>query len=223
MESVILEGHAGAKVEIDLCRTCHAFWFDARESLHLAPSSTLRLFALIGETSAARTALSAVLRCPRCQARLVPTNDFQRNTSFQYSRCDRGHGRFITFFNFLREKDFIRPLSQKQIHELRQNVQFVNCSNCGGPVDLAKGTSCAHCGTPLSILDAKQAETVVAQLKHASEPRPIDPALPLELARAKRDVEATFAASGADWWKDAASSGLVEAGFGALMVWLRKG
>ena len=126
-------------------------------------------------------------------------------------------------FDFLREKDFIRPLSPHQLAELRQNVQFVNRSNCGGSVDLAKGSFCAHCGTPLSMLDSKQAEAVVAQLKRASEPRPIDPSLPLELARARRDVEASFAASGEDWWKDAASSGLVEAGFGALMAWLRKG
>jgi hypothetical protein len=99
--------------------------------------------------------------------------------SFQYLRCAHGHGRFITFFNFLREKNFIRPLTRQQIEEIRKTVQFVNCSNCGAPVDLAKGTSCAHCGTPLSMLDSKQAEAVVDQLKRASEPRAIDPALPL--------------------------------------------
>jgi hypothetical protein len=223
MDALSLAGHAGGEISIDVCRGCHAFWFDARESLHLAPASTLQLFTLIGETTGARTAIGTVLRCPRCRSRLLPTNDFQRNTSFQYMRCDRSHGRFITFFNFLREKDFVRPLSAQQVAELRQSVQFVNCSNCGGPVDLAKGTSCGHCGTPLSILDSKQAETIVAQLKRAAEPRPVDPTLPLELARARREVEASFAGSGADFWQGAASSGLVEAGFGALMAWLKKG
>jgi hypothetical protein len=222
METLSLAGHGGAALEIDVCPACHAFWFDARESLHLSPASTLRLFTLIGETSGNRTALAAVLRCPRCRARLLPTNDLQRNTSFRYHRCDRGHGRLITFFDFLREKDFVKPLSTQQIAELRRNVQFVNCSNCGGPVDLTKGSSCDHCSTPLSMLDSKQAETVVAQLRRAAEPRPIDPALPLELARARREVEASFAGTGDDWWKDAASSGLVEAGFGALMAWLKK-
>jgi hypothetical protein len=223
MEALTLANHAGADLVIDVCRACHAFWFDARESLHLAPASTLRLFTLIGETAGSRTALGAVLKCPRCHARLTATNDFQRNTPFQYLRCVHGHGRLITFFNFLREKDFVRPLSGRQIAELKESVQFVNCSNCGGPVDLAKGSSCAHCGTALSILDSKQAEAVVAQLKRAAESRPIDPALPLELAKARRDVEALFAESGADYWKNAASSGLVEAGFGALLAWLKKG
>ena len=49
------------------------------------------------------------------------------------------------------------------------------------------------------MLDSKQAEAVVGQLRRASEPRPIDSALPLELATARREVEASFAASGTDW------------------------
>ena len=222
MEDMPLQGHGGTTVAIDVCRGCHAFWFDTHESLQLTPGSTLRLFTLIGDSSStARTAVSSVLRCPRCRARLVQTNDLQRNTPFRYWRCDHGHGRFITFFDFLREKDFIRPLSPKQIEELRRNVQFVNCSNCGAPVDLSKESTCVHCKTPLSMLDMKQAETVVAQLKRATEPRPIDPALPLELARARREVEASFA-SETDWWKGAGSEGIVEAGFSALMAWLNK-
>ena len=222
METLGLERHGGSPIDIDLCRPCHAFWFDAHESLQLSPGSTLRLFSLIGEsTSAGRTTLAAILRCPRCQARLLPTNDRQRNTAFRYYRCDHGHGRFITFFDFLREKNFIRALSPDQIEELRENVQTLNCSNCGAPIDLAKESACGHCGTPLSMLDMKQAETVVNELRRAAEPRPIDPTLPIELARARREVEAAFAAD-SDWWKDAGSSGLVEAGFGALLGWLNK-
>jgi DNA-directed RNA polymerase subunit RPC12/RpoP len=219
METLGVDRNIGTKMQIDVCRACHAFWFDTHESLQLSPAATLQLFGLIGETSGPRTPLSVVLKCPRCSARLVSTNDQQRNTSFRYFRCARGHGRFTTFFDFLREKDFIRPLSAQQIEELRHSVQFVNCSNCGGPVDLVKGSSCPHCGTPLSMLDSKQAQTVVDQLKRAAEPRPIDPALPLELARVRREVEMSFDDAGS--WKNAASSGIVEAGFGALMAWLK--
>jgi hypothetical protein len=222
METLTLEGHSGTSIEIDLCRPCHAFWFDAHESLQLSPRSTLRLFSLIGEgTSTARTTLGSILRCPRCEARLLPTNDRQRNTSFRYWRCDHGHGRFITFFDFLREKNFIRTLSLDQIEELKRNIQTLNCSNCGAPIDLSHESLCGHCGTPLSMLDMKQAEAVVNELRRAAEPRPVDPALPLELARARRQVEAAFAAD-ADWWKDAGSSGLVEAGFSSLLAWLNK-
>jgi hypothetical protein len=221
MEALALQGHAGTTVEIDVCRGCHAFWFDPRESLQLAPAATLRLFSLIGETRTnVRTPLATKLRCPRCRAALILTSDRQRNTLFRYWRCDHGHGRFITFFDFLREKNFVRVLSPKQLEELRRNVQSVNCSNCGAPIDLSNQSACGHCGTPLSMLDMKQAEAVVADLKRASEPRPIDPSLPIELARARREAEAAFQGDG-DWWKGAGSEGIVEAGFSALMAWIK--
>jgi len=217
MESLSLEGHSGAVVEIDLCRGCQGFWFDAQESLKLSPGSTLQLFGMIGDQSShAREKLALVLRCTRCRAQLQLTNDLQRNTAFRYWKCPSNHGRFITFFEFLREKDFIRPLSAQQLEELRRNVQSVNCSNCGAAVDLSHQSSCAHCGTPLSMLDLKQAETVVNQLKRAAEPRPIDPALPLELARARREVEALFPAE-SHWKSETSSFSLVE----ALMNWLK--
>ena len=225
MTSMTLDGHVGTTVAIDVCPGCQVFWFDRHESLQLSPGSTLKLFTLIGERSAAgKSPLSKVLRCPRCAGRLLPTHDMQRNTPFQYWRCDKEHGRFITFFDFLREKNFIRTLSLQQIAELRQYVQIVNCSNCGAPIDLATGSACAHCGSPVSMLDMKQAEQLVNQLRRASEPRPIDPALPMELARAKREVEVSFASleSGTEWWSDVSSSGLVEAGLGAVARWLSK-
>lgn len=225
MAGLTLDGHSGTTVAIDVCTGCQAFWFDPRESLQLTPGSTLKLFTLIGEQSARRKAApAAVLRCPRCASRLLTTHDRQRSTPFRYWRCDHGHGRFITFFEFLREKDFIRPLTPGQIAELRQTIQTLNCSNCGAAIDLAAGGACAHCGSPVSMLDMKQAEQLVSQLRKASEPRPIDPALPLELARARRDVEASFASagSGREWWREASGSGLVEAGLSAVARWLGK-
>ena len=62
----------------------------------------------------------------------------QRSTRFEYFRCPHDHGRLTTFFDFLKEKDFVRPLTPPQIAELRKNIQVVNCSNCGAPIDLAK-------------------------------------------------------------------------------------
>ena len=225
MASMSLDGHMGATVAIDVCSGCQAFWFDKHESLQLSPGATLKLFKLIGErASAAKVRLSTVLRCPRCAARLLPTHDLQRSTPFQYWRCDREHGRFITFFDFLREKSFVRALSAQQLAELRQNVQMVNCSSCGAPIDLTAASVCAHCGAPVSMLDVNQAAQLVTELQRAAEPRPVDPALPLDLARARRDVEASFAAleSSPEWWKGASSSGLVEAGLDALTRWLTK-
>jgi hypothetical protein len=149
----------------------------------------------------------------------------QRATKFEYLSCPNGHGRLITFFDFLREKDFIRPLTPLQIDELRQNVQSVNCANCGGPVDLSTGAACSHCGSPLSMLDMKQAERLVTQLQKADtrEHQPIDPTLPVELARARRDTELAFAKleGGDQWYKDVTSLDLVGAGLKAVFRLLK--
>ena len=221
-----LDDHLGRIIDVDACDACQAFWFDTSESPRLTPAATLTLFSAIAAALPKRSgSIGRVLKCPICSSRLLDTQDMQRNTRFSYSRCPHGHGRFTTFFNFLREKDFIRPLSADQLDELRRNVQTVNCSNCGAAVSLAGGSSCAHCGSPLSILDMRQAERVVEQLRKATEPRAVDPTLPLELARVRREVEATFAGAGekVSWWDDSASLGLVEAGMAAVARLLKVG
>ena len=58
------------------------------------------------------------MQCPRCRGRLRLTHDRQRNTSFTYLRCRNGHGRLTTFFDFLREKDFVKPLTAQQLADL---------------------------------------------------------------------------------------------------------
>lgn len=196
METQTFDGHLERPVELDICTACRVFWFDQRESLQLSPGATLRLFSLIGrEATAPRQPLSAVTKCPRCASQLVPTHDLQRNVAFQYRRCPHGHGRLTTYFDFLREKNFVRPLSAEQLKELRQNVQSVNCSNCGAAIDLATSSTCGHCGSPLSLLDLKQAGLLIEQLQKAdSDGRTVDPALPMRLEQARREVEASFAA-----------------------------
>jgi hypothetical protein len=220
-----LEGHHGVGVEIDVCWDCQSFWFDKYESLQLSPASTLRLMKWIGERKpGALTPFSGNMPCPRCPSPLVATNDMQRNTRFSYFRCRNGHGRLTRFVEFLREKDFIRPLSPEQIAELREHVQMVNCSHCGAPIDLASASVCTHCGSPLSMLDMKRSQELLAQLETAARPKEIDPALPLTLLKAKRDLEISLGDVGADagWWRDVSSGGLVHACLGSLASWLTK-
>jgi Zn-finger nucleic acid-binding protein len=227
MTTHTLEGHLGRAVSIDLCLVCQSFWFDARESLQLAPASTLKLFELIGDRAAngPPTPAAGAVACPRCGMRLRPTRDMQRATRFEYLNCPRGHGRLTTFFNFLREKDFIRPLSAAQLAELRKNVQSVNCSNCGAPVNLSTGAACTHCGSPLSMLDMQQAGRLIEQLRGADRSRAgVDPALPLQLERVRRSVEAAFERFEPDrtWYDTAGSAGLVSAGLNAVIRWARE-
>ena len=226
MQTQALAGHMGREIAVDLCVPCQSAWFDARENLQLTPGATLAMFRLIGERVTRPAPQDRDLaKCPRCNAQLRRTQDMQRTTRFEYFRCPNDHGRLITFFDFLKEKDFVRPLTPQQIAELRKNVQFINCSNCGAPVDLAKGSDCAHCGSPLSMLDMQQAERLVTQLREADRSdKPIDPALPLALERARRQTERLFEGleDRGRWDVEIGSLGLVGAGLNQLMRLLKK-
>jgi DNA-directed RNA polymerase subunit RPC12/RpoP len=225
MKAMTMQARLGKEVAIDLCVECQAFWFDKYESLQLAPGSTLELLKIIGErTNPGVKQFSSALACPRCGDPLRLTNDMQRSTRFSYFRCAGDHGRFIRFFEFLREKDFIRPLTPQQIDELRKDAAVVNCSSCGAPIDLAKGSACAHCKSPISMLDMKQPEALVSQLREAAKIKPIDPALPLEMEMVKRDVERLFGPESPHprrpSWSTEASSDLVHACLNSVSRWL---
>jgi Zn-finger nucleic acid-binding protein len=221
MTALTLDGHMGTQVEIDLCPVCQVIWFDKQESLRLAPSGTLRLFHVIAERrQASPSPLKPSMKCPRCGLSLLMTHDRQRNTPFAYWRCPREHGRLTTFFDFLREKDFVRPLSPAQLAELRASVQTINCSNCGGPIDLVHASACAHCGTAISMLDVPQIGRMVEQLRNASADQPtLDPTLPLRLELEKQHVETLFATLRAGRETADAPFGLVELGLRALSHW----
>jgi hypothetical protein len=216
MQEHAVEALHGHSIAIDLCEPCQAFWFDGRESLQLTPGATLLLFRTIGERAARPQLRDAdAVKCPRCNGRLRRTQDMQRNTRFQYFRCPNEHGRLISFVEFLKEKDFIKPLTAPQIAGLRRNLEAVNCSNCGATIDLSRTSSCAHCGSALSMLDMNQTERVIAQLRSADRTgQPIDPMLPINLARARNEVEFAFASvpGGRAWLDDASTLGLVSAG-----------
>ena len=172
MESLPLEARLGSTLTIDLCPACRAIWFDRYEDLQLSPAATLKLFGIISKQSAAAASpWPGATTCPRCSAPLIRTHDIQRNTKFQYWRCEAGHGRLMSFIDFLRAKDFVKALTPQQVAELRQNVQTINCSNCGGTLDLGKDTVCAHCGAAISMLDLKQMAKTIEQLQAAAAGR----------------------------------------------------
>ena len=72
------------------------------------------------------------------------------------------------------------------------------------------------------MLDMKQPQLMLEQLKKAAEPKPIDPALPMKLASAKLELETSLADHdrSPEWWSDAGSFGLVQAGLNVVTRWL---
>jgi hypothetical protein len=222
MTSMTLDGHQGRTVAIDLCVACQAFWFDKYENLQLAPGSTLQLMKLIGERPAtAPISFSNSLQCPRCADPLPLTRDMVRNARFTYWRCKNGHGHYIRFFEFLREKNFIRPLSPQQIEELRPHVQTLNCSNCGAPIDLTASSGCTHCGSEISMVDLKQSQEMLEQLRQAAQPKPADPTLPLELLKVRHDMDLLFGRKPEPLLKEI-SGDLVHACLATVAGWFNK-
>src|SRR5882724_8583911 len=194
MTAMTLEGRLATQVSLDVCAACQAFWFDHFESLQLSPGSTLKLMKFIGEhSSPGKPSLLDALRCPRCATALHLAHNMQRNMPFTYWRCGNEHGKFIGFFEFLKEKNFIHPLSPEQIKDLRQNIQFLNCANCGASINLETDSVCSFCHSPISMLDMKQPQEMLAQLKEVAVPRPVDPALPLKMAFVQLDTQHAFA------------------------------
>jgi endogenous inhibitor of DNA gyrase (YacG/DUF329 family) len=216
-----LGGRLGARLTINVCTPCHSFWFDQHKDLQLSPGSTLELMKYIGEhSSSPKPALSPVLRCPRCGTGLTLAHNMARNVRFTYWQCPNQHGHFIGFFEFLKEKNFIHPLSPGEIQHLRESVQTVNCSSCGASIDLQANSVCPYCHSPIAILDLKQQQQMLAQLKQAAEPKPADPTLPMKLALAKAETSAVFQEHDDQWWEDARSGDLVQAGLNAVARWL---
>ena len=194
MDEQRLEGNYGKVVTLDICYECSGIWFDSHESPQLTPGSILHLFTIIHEKRAAhRNPLVGPMNCPYCRARLVNTSDLQRSTRFHYVGCPQEHGRFITFFQFFREKNFVRSLHAKEINQLKAHVKMTNCSNCGAAVDLEKDSVCTYCRTPISMLDPKQIETTLQELQQAEKKRQtIDPLLPMQLLLDRQKVETLY-------------------------------
>jgi hypothetical protein len=212
-----LDGHYGRTVALNLCQACRGIWFDGLESLQLTPGATLRLFERFG-ADAPTAAPAESGRCPRCGVPLLPTHDLQRDTPFSYLRCPADHGHFITFFQFLREKNFVRRLSGAELATLRDSVREVHCSNCGAPVSLDRDAVCAYCHTPLAILDPHQIEATVKALQAAETRRTtVDPTLPARLAIDRLSVLGANVRA-ADGEGAPRGVGLVEAGIRVLLA-----
>jgi uncharacterized protein YbaR (Trm112 family) len=223
MEALRAEETYGRPLTVDMCGTCHGLWFDGAELLQLSPRSTMELFRSVSNASGASSprAAAARLSCPRCQGPLDEASDSQRGTRFHFARCAKGHGRFLTFFQFLRAKNFVRTLSPRELNELREHIRQVNCSNCGGAVDVERGSACPYCRTPISMLDPRQLETTVRELEQADARRQtIDPTLPIRLMHERLRAEQAFAAADPGWVLTLArqdrSTDLVQAGLRAL-------
>ena len=186
MAATAFRTHVDTPLEVDICWACHLIWFDNLESVSMSPQSVIDLFGRIhSHRNDPRRLVSLTGECPVCRDKLAQTFDVARGGRFQYHRCPNGHGRLISFVQFLREKQFIRTLSQVERRTLSAQVKQIRCSSCGAGVDIEHDAACGHCGAPVAVLDElavakalEALETRVARRKDLAEdanPRPASP------------------------------------------------
>ncbi len=217
-----LQGKYGQPLGLDLCPPCGVVWFDGYESLLLAPGAILALFTLIHEHRAEQQRRPMGRpACPRCRVALVETRDRQRHVQFSYWRCPAEHGRLTTYVEFLREKDFVRPLAPAELAELKVRVRTVRCDGCGAAVDLERGSTCGYCRSPVSTLDPAHVERIVDELRAAQAKREtVDPTLPARLVTDRMAVDDFFRRIQRESGRNVDLGGgldLVGAGIGAVL------
>jgi hypothetical protein len=221
MRSLALARDPLAPLTLDACDNCQALWLDATESQQLTPGALIELFRTIARSHpTARAAFPALLPCPRCTTPLSLTRDVRQTTRFTYYRCRYGHGRFTPYAQFLREKDFIRPLEPAEVARLRATVSTVRCVSCGGPVALDRSAVCPYCGAPVMLLDPDAVQKALRQLDAAEARRTEDKPLSGDAVIAIANVERELARNRREY-ELANGIDLVAAGLRALEL-LRK-
>ena len=159
MQAVDLERHDHAVMQIDLCFQCAGLWFDHLESVQLAPTAVIELFKSINQRlHEHHQPLGHDMACPRCRAQLQLSQDLGKGGRFSYFRCPRNDGRFTPFLQFLREKQFVRNLTETEIRRVRAEVRQLTCSDCGAPIDLEHETQCRYCHAAISFIDPDAVE-----------------------------------------------------------------
>jgi hypothetical protein len=222
MRSLALGREPLSPLTLDACDNCQALWLDATESQQMTPGALIEVFRAIGTSHPeSRAPFQAVLPCPRCTTPLSLTRDVRKTTRFTYYRCRRGHGRFTPYAQFLREKDFIRPLEPTEVARLRASVTTVRCVSCGGPVVLDRSAVCPYCGAPVMLLEPDAVAKALAQLACAEARRTEQKPLTGDAVIAIANVERALARNRREFEGESGID-LIAAGLDALAVLLQR-
>lgn len=163
MQQLALQGHYGRPVEIDVCAPCHLVWFDTTETARLSGAGLLELIATMAHSQTLpHEPLHAQARCPRCSGALKTVHNSTRWGKSLQLECQRGHGAYQSFAQFLQEKGLLRPMSRLDRAQLVQSRGRIDCANCGAAIGTAD-EECSFCRSVPSLLD-------VARLARALDP-----------------------------------------------------
>ncbi len=167
-----LEHAYHGRVHVGICFDCAGIWFDHLTSMQLAPAAVIELFREIhAHEDAIRRPYVDNLSCPRCSGPLTLSYDLSKSGRFSYFKCRHDEGRFTPFFQFLREKQFVRGLTPAELQRVRSEVRQIKCSQCGAPIDLEHASECQYCHAPVSFLDPEAVQKAALMWTEAAHLR----------------------------------------------------
>jgi hypothetical protein len=179
MQRLALQGHYGAKVDVDLCAGCHLVWFDGTENVRLTGASLVELIDAMGR---AQTLAHHVLRrdagCARCRGALKTVHNQSRWGRSTQLECVNGHGAYTSFAQFLADKGFTRPLSSADRAALLEREGAIHCVGCGAAIGAAD-SRCPQCQALPALFD-------LARLARALDPEGAIDDQPVHAAPARR-------------------------------------
>jgi len=157
MQHHSLAGHLGRPVQIDHCNACRLVWFDALESVNLAPMGWVALLRVLQRGSGlvlpdATNAASAALACPHCASPFKTVRNRTRFGAFAALECPQGHGHLHTHTGVLAERGLARPLLPAERDALMRGRKQLACVNCGAPAD-GLAAACSYCGSAIVVID----------------------------------------------------------------------
>ncbi len=179
MRRLALDGHYGARVDIDLCAPCHLLWFDDTENVRLNGAALVALIGTMGRAqSLAHHVLGPAAGCARCGAALRAVHNQSRWGRSTQMACTQRHGVYVSFAQFLADKGLTRPLASADLAAVIAREGALACVGCGA--DVAAGDErCRHCGALPALFD-------VARLARALDPEGALDAQPVHAQPARR-------------------------------------
>ena len=170
MQHRALAAHLGRTVQIDHCSACRLVWFDALESVNLAPLGWVALLRELQQGSglALPNARHTVLACPHCASPFKTVHNRTRFGAFAALECPRGHGHLHTHTGVLAERD-----------ALLRGRKPLACVNCGAPAD-GKASACGYCASPIVVIDLPRLMHALTRHLHddSASPRASGRAMP---------------------------------------------
>jgi Transcription factor zinc-finger len=179
MATLVLASRSPRPVVVDHCARCRLVWFDPLESVNLAGLGWVSLLRTLQQgTAAAPPSAPGRLQCPECRSPLKAVHNQTRFGRFPALECQHGHGHLHSQSGLLAERGLVRPVLPLDRRTLAEEGRSLACLQCGAEAT-GTGDTCAHCGSPLLVIDLPRLAHALTVQSAAADAGPVPSGVPL--------------------------------------------